>query len=157
MTPRERLAARQRELVQALVAGAAVPAGFDESRVKVTSRALISKRAGEVASTWPRLRVSLEGEFRRLFFAWADGRPPLGSLVDGFLFAGELADSDALPELGAEELADVRACLVMTPHQHLHRRSGFGVGRVRIAAVDGGGTAVTYAFRGHILRRTRRP
>jgi hypothetical protein len=157
VTPRERLAAQQRELVQALVAGAPVPDGFDESRVRVTSRALISKRGGEVASTWPRLRASLEGDFRRLFFAWADGRPPLGSLVDGFLFACELADSDALPELGAEELADVRACLVLTPHQHLHRRPWFGVGRVPIATSDGGGTAVTYAFRGRILHRTHRP
>ncbi|WP_163510410.1 hypothetical protein [Fodinicola acaciae] len=155
MTPRERLAARQRELVRALVAGAAAPAGFDESRVRATARALLSKRAGEIAATWPRLRVGLDDRFRQLFFDWADGRPPLGALVDGFLFAGDLADADALPQLGAEELADVRACLFLTSRQHLHRRPGFAVGRATIASSDGGGTAITYAVRGRILHRRR--
>lgn len=152
MSARERLAAGQRELLQALVGGAPVPAGFDTARVQATSRALISKRAGEVSKSWPRLAVSLGPEFRPLFASWAAGRPPLGSMVDGYLFAS--SRTDGLPALGAGELADVRACMRMTDHNHLHPRHFFAIGRAAVRASDGGGTAVTYAYRGRILRRT---
>ncbi|GAA1682368.1 hypothetical protein GCM10009765_34470 [Fodinicola feengrottensis] len=160
---RARLAAGQRDLVQALVAGAPVPAGFDATRVQATAKALISKRAGEVRAAWPRLAVSLGPDYRRLFGEWAADRPPLGSMVDGYLFATALADdglagtgsagSGGLPALAAGELADVRACLRLTADHHLHRRSALGIGRSPVASDDGGGTAITYAFRGRILRR----
>jgi hypothetical protein len=113
---------------------------------------LISKRAGEVSQSWPRLAVSLGPEFRPLFAAWAAGRPPLGSMVDGYLFAGSL--TDGLPELGAGELADVRARMRLTDHDHLHPRRFFAIGRAAVRADEGGGTAVSFAYRGRVIRRT---
>jgi hypothetical protein len=104
------LATRQRELVAALVAGAPVPAGLDHARVAAARRALLGKRAGEVADAWPLLAAALDssapGEtFRTLFTRWAGARPPRGALRDGWDFARELASADRLPELAARELA----------------------------------------------------
>ena len=44
--PAAGLAARQEELVAALVAGGPVPSGFDPGRLAVARRALLRKRAG---------------------------------------------------------------------------------------------------------------
>jgi len=53
------LAARQAELVAALVAGGPVSSGFDPGRLAVTRRAMLRKRAGEAAAAWPLLAASL--------------------------------------------------------------------------------------------------
>ncbi|MFD1236157.1 hypothetical protein ACFQ34_22935, partial [Pseudonocardia benzenivorans] len=53
------LAARQAALVDALVAGAPVPDGFDPVRLATTRRALLRKRAGEAARHWPLLAAAL--------------------------------------------------------------------------------------------------
>jgi hypothetical protein len=97
------LAARQRALVAALVAGEDVPAGFDPAAVRVTVAALRRKRAGEVAARWPFLAASYGDAWPATFAAWAAGRPPNGSLRDGWDFAR--AAGDALPALAREELA----------------------------------------------------
>jgi hypothetical protein len=102
---RDRLAAGQRALTAALVAGAPAPEGFDERMFGVAKSALLNKRAGEVAHSWPRLAGSLGPQWRPLFRAWAAGRPPLGSLRDGFDFARHLAVTGALPDGAAAELA----------------------------------------------------
>ena len=64
---RERLAARQLELVQALVGGGggggAVPAGFDEQRIRQAARSLVNKRLREVALAWPELTGCLGDRF----------------------------------------------------------------------------------------------
>ncbi|MFC5945892.1 hypothetical protein ACFPZ4_31085, partial [Micromonospora harpali] len=46
------LAARQAELVAALVAGGPLPAGFAPTPVDAARRALLRKRAGDVARHW---------------------------------------------------------------------------------------------------------
>ncbi|WP_028925958.1 hypothetical protein [Pseudonocardia acaciae] len=102
---RPTLAARQAALVAALVAGAAVPAGFDEGRVRVAERALRAKRAGEVAVAWPRLAAGLGAEWPECFGRWARGRPSKGALADGWDLARELAFLGRLPALAATELA----------------------------------------------------
>ncbi|GAA4246169.1 hypothetical protein [Dactylosporangium darangshiense] len=98
------LAAQQQALVAALVAGAEVPAGFDPAAVHVTIAALRRKRAGEVAGRWPFLAASYGDAWPSTFAAWAAGRPPNGSLRDGWDFAR--AAGDTLPPLAREELAD---------------------------------------------------
>ena len=103
------LAERQAELVAALVDGAPTPAGFDPGRVAATRNALLRKRAGEVAAVWPRTAAALAPQWTERFVAWASGRPPRGSLRDGFDFARELARTGELPELAATELADQEA------------------------------------------------
>ena len=99
------LAGRQAELVAALVAGAPTPAGFDADRVAVTRHALLRKRAGEVSRAWPELAASLGNRWPAAFVAWAAGRPPQGSLRDGWDVARDLAAGPGLPAGAARELA----------------------------------------------------
>jgi hypothetical protein len=89
---REDLAHRQAALVAALVRGAAVPDGFDQTRVRVAADALMRKRADEVAAMWPVLRAGLGPQWTNSFAAWAAGRPPAGALRDGWDFARSLRD-----------------------------------------------------------------
>ncbi|GAA1365346.1 hypothetical protein [Catellatospora chokoriensis] len=97
------LARRQEELVRALVAGAGLPAGFDAAAVAATQAALLRKRAEDVARTWPRLAASAgPGQWARTFSAWAAGRPPQGSLRDGWDYARARPPRDAA---AARELA----------------------------------------------------
>jgi len=83
------LAKRQTEVVRCLVAGGPVPAGFDPDRLEATRKALLRKRAGEVGRAWPELAASYGEDWQETFAAWADGKPPLGSKVDGHDFALE--------------------------------------------------------------------
>jgi hypothetical protein len=99
------LADRQAELVATLVAGAPTPDGFDERLVEVTRRALLRKRAGEVARHWPLLVAGLGTDWPTTFARWAAGRPPGGSLRDGWDLARDLAARGPLPAPTAEELA----------------------------------------------------
>ncbi|MGI5244292.1 hypothetical protein [Dactylosporangium sp. CA-139066] len=98
------LAAQQEALVAALVAGADVPEGFNSAAVLATISALRRKRAGEVAHRWPFLAASYGDAWVPTFSAWAAGRPPNGSLRDGWDFAR--CAGDTLPPLAREELAD---------------------------------------------------
>ncbi|GAA1517019.1 hypothetical protein GCM10009827_034830 [Dactylosporangium maewongense] len=98
------LADRQRALVDALVAGGAVPPGFDAAGVRAAAVALRRKRAGEVARTWPFLAASYGDRWHRAFAEWASGRPPQGSLRDGWDFA-RCADPATLTPLARDELA----------------------------------------------------
>ena len=94
---RERLAAEQAGLVQALVAGAAVPQGFDEEQVRLAARSLINKRLREVALTWPALARCLGKTFQSRFTTFAESNPPPvdgGPLADGRTFAATVSVSD---------------------------------------------------------------
>ncbi len=75
MTTRDELAARQRELVRALLAGGPVPAGFDGHRVAVEARALRAKRRSVAARLRPDLAERLGVEFGPLFDAWSRDHP----------------------------------------------------------------------------------
>lgn len=83
------LAKRQEELVRCLVAGGPVPEGFDAGRLEATRKALLRKRSGEVARAWPELAASYGDTWVETFSAWTEGKPPLGSLIDGHDFALE--------------------------------------------------------------------
>jgi hypothetical protein len=108
MTVSKELAAAQRRLVEALVTGGPVPPGFDTVRVAAAARALLRKRAGEVARTWPRLASSYGTEWRAVFTEWAANRPTRGSWRDGWDFAR--AERDSLTAAAATELAVCEAC-----------------------------------------------
>jgi hypothetical protein len=103
----EQLGAQQAALVRALVAGAAVPAGFDPERVAATATALARKRAREVARQWPALAYQLGEDFGSRFgaYAAANPRPAGGALADGLAFARTLARAGQLAgEARAERL-----------------------------------------------------
>jgi hypothetical protein len=94
---RAELAARQAELVAALVAGAPIPAGFDYERVRVATDALLRKRAGEAAAHWPALRAELGPQWISEFGAFVRGRPPQGGLRDGWDLARSRAQAPSAP------------------------------------------------------------
>jgi hypothetical protein len=101
------LGARQAALLRALVAGGAVPAGFDPERVAATAAALARKRAREVARQWPALAYQLGEDFGSRFgaYAAANPRPAGGALADGLAFARTLQRAGMLPgEARAERL-----------------------------------------------------
>ncbi|MFG2061178.1 hypothetical protein ACGFIK_07125 [Micromonospora sp. NPDC048871] len=99
------LAARQAELVAALVAGGPPPPGFAPAPLAAARAALLRKRAGEVARHWPLLAAGLGPRWPAAFVEWAADRPNLGGLRDGWELARALHTRHALPALGAEELA----------------------------------------------------
>ncbi len=72
---REELAARQVEVVRALLMGGAPPAGFDPDRIAAEARSLLSKRRSVAAKLRPDLVERLGAEFRPLFDAWAVDHP----------------------------------------------------------------------------------
>ncbi|HEX5540477.1 MAG TPA: hypothetical protein VFX60_02770 [Micromonospora sp.] len=143
------LAARQADLVAALVADAPVPAGFDPLRVEAARAALLRKRAGGVLRHWPLLAAGLGDVWLSTFTEWARTRPPPGPLRDGWDLARSLAAAGTLPALAAEELAV--------------REAGWrydGVGeprRRRLPALQRGGGAIVLQVAGrvHLLRRPR--
>jgi hypothetical protein len=83
------LAARQAALVAALVSGGQPPSGFNPSRVAAARRALLVKRAGEVAEAWPLLATSLGAAWPECFITWAESHPPRGARRDGKDFMRE--------------------------------------------------------------------
>ena len=104
--PAAALAARQAELVAALVAGGPVPSGFDPGRLAVARRALLRKRAGEAAALWPLLAASLGSAWPEVFTASVAGRAPAGALRDGWDLARELHRRGELGDAAAVELAE---------------------------------------------------
>ena len=105
------LAARQAELVAALVAGGPVPSGFDPARLGVVRRALLRKRAGEAAAVWPLVAVSLGPAWLEAFTASVAGRAPAGALRDGWDLAGELHRRGELGDAATVELAEREVAL----------------------------------------------
>jgi hypothetical protein len=106
------LARRQAELVASLVGGEPTPAGFDESRLAATRRALLRKRAGEAAKAWPLLAAGLGPGWPDAFAADRAGTEPVGGLRDGWDLARSLGARGELPDGAAAELrareADLR-------------------------------------------------
>jgi hypothetical protein len=100
------LAARQAELVAALVAGGSDPAGFDPEGLAVARRALVRKRAGEAAVAWPVLAASLGGDWPTTFGEFAADRAPAGALHDGWDLARQLHRQRRLGDAAAVELAE---------------------------------------------------
>ncbi|MET7836302.1 hypothetical protein [Micromonospora sediminicola] len=140
------LAARQAELVAALVAGGPLPPGFAPTPVDAARRALLRKRAGDVARHWPLLAAGLGADWPATFTGWADGRPTNGSLRDGWDLARELRDRGALPPLGAEELAGREAA------SRYDGRTAPRPRRLPAVARAGGAVAAQLAGRVRLLR-----
>jgi hypothetical protein len=100
------LEAAQAELVAALTGVGPVPVGFDAGRLEIARKALLRKRSGEIARTWPLLASSLGDRFLPRFAEFAVHRPTSGSWRDGWDFARQLAATSALPADARLELAE---------------------------------------------------
>ncbi|UQX88391.1 hypothetical protein M6D93_19235 [Jatrophihabitans telluris] len=140
------LAARQAELVRAIVTGGPVPSGVDPYRVQVAAEALLHKRAADVARHWPALLASpaRRHEYRQ----WASTRPKLSSFADGLLFARHLFEEPhgrARPashppgpdtdERAALELAVARLSWRIGAGEVVRPRRWVGLARSRVGTV----------------------
>ncbi|KOV79042.1 hypothetical protein ADL03_38790 [Nocardia sp. NRRL S-836] len=88
-------------MLNALLAGGAAPAGFDEQRVEVERRALLAKRRGIVRMLGPEVANELGDRFRQLFDVYAPANPRrAGSRAreDAAAFAEWLRAAGELPE-----------------------------------------------------------
>ncbi|MFE9960263.1 hypothetical protein [Micromonospora sp. NPDC005299] len=144
------LAARQAALVAALVAGGPLPPGFAAAPVEAARRALLRKRAGDVARHWPLLAAGIGDAWPATFAGWAAGHPTNGSLRDGWDLARELRDRGTLPPLGAEELA------VREAASRYNGRSAPRPRRLPAVTRAGGAVAAQLAGRVRLLRPARR-
>ena len=99
---------QQAALVAALTGTGPSPRGFDAARLEVARNALLRKRSGEVARSWPMLRAALGAGFLPAFGRWAADRPTAGGFQDGFVFATVLAGRGELPDAAAGEWQERR-------------------------------------------------
>ena len=136
------LAARQAALVDALVAGGPVPAGFDADRLAVARRALVRKRAGAVAAQWPLLVASLGPDWPAVFATSVEGRPPTTALDDGWRLARTLHERGELGTAAAVELAEREVTL--------RRTAAGGHARRRLPAVRRAGRRVVLQLAGRV-------
>lgn len=107
---RAELAGRQAALVNALVRGAAEPAGFDARWVRTTAASLRRKRARAIARAWPRLSRALGPDFAAgvsRYLAEHPATPAGGAMADGRRLARCLAAEGRLPWEGRLELLSV--------------------------------------------------
>ncbi len=85
---RARLAARQGELLTALVAGGPVPPGFDPAQVRAQAAGLAAKRRDTAAKVAPALPRLLGAQYGPLFLAYARNHPQTdGYRADARAFA----------------------------------------------------------------------
>jgi hypothetical protein len=122
---RAELAARQADLVRALVGVGAPPVGLDTARLQAARVALAGKRCREAAQSWPALSRALEERFADQFAEFA-AQTPLpgrgGPLADGRAFARHLAAHRELPDAARLEVLVVDLRFVSIPAGLLPRR-----------------------------------
>jgi hypothetical protein len=126
---RERMAARQAELVRALVAKGPIPAGFDQDRVKTLARTLVNKRRQALARLWPTLVRIFGDAYVERFTNYAQAHPiPASGNVfeDGREFLRCLETQGPLPDAARIEAMSFDLRFHATP-LGLRRRGGFGI------------------------------
>ncbi|WP_433434448.1 hypothetical protein [Nonomuraea sp. CA-141351] len=95
-----RLAEAQGRVVAALVAGAAVPKGFDPERMRVQALSLVAKRRSVVARLRPDAAAAAGPDLVAEFAAYARSRsvPPPDYRTDADDFAAWLRERGRLPD-----------------------------------------------------------
>jgi hypothetical protein len=161
---REALADLQTALVAALVAGAAIPPGFDPARVRAARNALLRKRAGEVAATWPALRIRYGPQWMDAFGSFAATRPTRGALRDGWDFArftsarGEPHRDAAVEDAAVQDAAVEDAAVELAIREATWRYDGSTPPRRRrVPAVRRAGTAIVVQLAGRVRCWRREP
>ena len=111
---REAYAARQAQLLDALLRGDEPPAGFDAAQAGAAGHSLRRKRARAAAHVWPALALDLGDTFDARFDAFAravDAPSAGGPLADGLAFAGSLPPDAPRSDDARVELLLARASL----------------------------------------------
>jgi hypothetical protein len=105
-------AARQAQLLDALLRGDGYPEGFAAAQAAAAGRSLRRKRARAVARAWPALALELGAAFDAHFDAFArrvDAPDPGDPLRDGLAFARRLGRDAPLGDDARAELLLARA------------------------------------------------
>nr|BEK68715.1 hypothetical protein KPHV_59420 [Kitasatospora purpeofusca] len=120
---RARLAARQTELLTALVAGGPVPPGFDPAQVRAQATGLAAKRRDTTAKVAPDLPRLLGAQYGPLFLAYARGNPQTGGYrADARAFAAWALTGR--PEPSDDQRRDLERWLHPAPEDRSERRPG---------------------------------
>ncbi|HWC27903.1 MAG TPA: hypothetical protein VG474_15035 [Solirubrobacteraceae bacterium] len=111
---RSSYAARQAQLLDALLRGGAPPAGFAAAEADAAGRSLRRKRDRAVARAWPALALQLGEEYEARFDAFArvvDAPASGDPLADGLAFARSLGRDVRLGDDARAELLLARAAI----------------------------------------------
>jgi hypothetical protein len=111
---RDAYAARQEELLSALLGGDGAPEGFAAAQADAAGRSLRHKRARAVRAAWPALALALGDAFDAYFdaFARTADAPRSGDpLEDGLAFARSFGRDGRLGDDARAELLLARAAL----------------------------------------------
>ncbi|UZX01706.1 hypothetical protein F8G81_03025 [Arthrobacter sp. CDRTa11] len=138
---RLRLAASQRELVEALVAKGPVPEGFDPLQVAAVRRGLERKRLGGIGYHFPALAGAIRANpgLMELFGSWHSANhpgegPEPGYYADGVRLIGFLEGIGRLPGDATREVLMLRIGTSAAPDGHRIPARWAGLRRV---GVDG--------------------
>jgi hypothetical protein len=108
-------AAQQSALLEALLRGGELPAGFAAAKADAARQSLRCKRVGALRQAWPALTVALGASFDARFdaFARTTGPPAFGEgVADGLAFVSSLAREEQLGDDVRVEILFARAILV---------------------------------------------
>ncbi len=110
---RSSLAARQQQLVEALVAGGPVPPGFDPHRVAAVRLGLARKRLGGVGRHFPALAAAVrsDADLWQSYLRWHASHQPgphADSFADGAALLDFLDASSAVPSAATREALMLR-------------------------------------------------
>ena len=108
---RQDLAAKQRQLVEALTGAAPAPDAFDPAQIETAATALADKRMRSARKAWPVLADVLGERFEPLFRAYAARypSPPEGPGVDAATFLRQISAGDHLARDERYKLLPLRA------------------------------------------------
>lgn len=131
------LAARQQELVAALVSDGPVPEGFDPERVAAVRLGLARKRLGVLGQHFPALAAEVRSDpaLWELYFSWHLSHPPrpqVGSFADGAALVDFLDHEDRLPAAATREALMLRMDTSPAPDGQRIPARWFGVRQVRV-------------------------
>ncbi|HJV99889.1 MAG TPA: hypothetical protein VJ617_12445 [Arthrobacter sp.] len=132
------LAARQQELVAALVADGAVPDGFDPARVAAVRLGLARKRLGGLGQHFPALAAAVRSDpaLWELYFGWHIAHPPgpmAGYFADGAGLIDFLDQEGRLPPAATREALMLRMDTSPAPDGQRIPARWLGVRQVRVA------------------------
>jgi hypothetical protein len=133
------LAARQQELVAALVADGPVPKGFDPGRVAAVRLGLARKRLGGLGQHFPALAAAVRSDpaLWELYFSWhlsRQPRPQVGSFADGAALVDFLDREGRLPAAATREALMLRMDTSPAPDGRRIPARWFGIRCVRVGA-----------------------
>ena len=133
------LAARQQELVAALVTDGPVPDGFDPARVTAVRLGLARKRLGGLGQHFPALAAAVRTDpaLWQAYFEWHVSHPPrplAGSFADGAALVDYLDQGGKLPAAATREALMLRMDTSRAPDGRRIPARWLGIRKISVGA-----------------------